>query len=111
MDGLQEKLCAICSSVHHNATNCPKRRHNPKDRNMQQLYQKFQPAQFNNYVAPKKQQQRGSVRDNVTFVDALKNKKNDDRPKGSTSNSPLQPSSGNQNPPKPKPLFWADDVP
>jgi len=106
----KKKLCAICSSAHHNASNCPKRRHTPKDRNMQQLYQKFQPARFNNYVAPKKQQQRGAVRDNVTFVDAVNNKKKDDQSKGSSSNPPPQ-SFNNRRNPKPKPLSWADDIP
>jgi hypothetical protein len=106
----KKKLCAICSSAHHNATNCPKRRHNPKDRNMQQLYQRFQPARFNNYVAPKKQQQRGAVRDNVTFVDAVKNKKKNDQTIGSSSDLPPR-ISYNTHKSKPKPLSWADDIP
>jgi hypothetical protein len=106
----KKKLCALCSSAHHNATNCPKRRHNPKDRNMQQLYQRFQPAKFNNYVAPKKQHQRGAVRDNVTFVDALKNRKKEDQSQDSTSNPPPK-ALNDKYKPNPKPLSWADDIP
>src|SRR3954465_3525796 len=34
----KKKLCAICSSAHHNASTCPKKRYNPKDRKTQQLY-------------------------------------------------------------------------
>src|SRR5215204_3520973 len=30
----KHKLCAICSSAHHNAMTCPKCRQTPKDRNM-----------------------------------------------------------------------------
>ena len=37
----KQKLCAICSSLHHNASSCPKRRQTPKDRNTQYLYQRF----------------------------------------------------------------------
>src|SRR3954453_13401720 len=68
----KKKLCAICSSAHHNASTCPKKRYNPKDRSTQQLYQRYQPVQFNNYSAPAKPYQRGAVRDNIPFVDAIK---------------------------------------
>jgi hypothetical protein len=79
---------------------------------MQQLYQKFQPAQFNGYVAPKKQQPRGAVRDNVTFVDALKNKKKDDGVRSSLTNPPSrQTLPSNHHTSTLKPLTWADDIP
>jgi hypothetical protein len=79
---------------------------------MQQLYQKFQLAQFNGYVAPKKQQLRGAVRDNVTFVDALKNKKKDDGVRSSSTNPPpRQTLPSNHHTSTLKPLTWADDIP
>src|SRR5690349_7186474 len=61
------KLCTICSSSHHNASSCLRKRNTPKDKNTQYLYQRFQPAQFNGYTVPKKP--RGAVRDNLTFAD------------------------------------------
>ena len=48
-----DKLCFNCSLPGHNSTNCRRSRTAPKDRNTQQLYQRYQPAQFKNYQAPK----------------------------------------------------------
>ena len=65
------KLCAICSAPNHQANSCPRKCRNPSDRSVQQLYQKFQPAQYNNYKAPQKQP-RGAVNPNVTFAHVTK---------------------------------------
>ena len=46
------KLCYICSVPGHQSHNCHRNRRTPKDRQTQNLYQRFQPAQFNNYKAP-----------------------------------------------------------
>ena len=46
------KLCYICSVPGHQSYNCRRNRKAPKDRQMQNLYQRYQPAQFSNYKAP-----------------------------------------------------------
>jgi len=61
------KLCAICSSPHHKASACPRKRKTPDNRSVQKLYQRFQPAQFSNYKAPTKPL-KGAVNPNVTFA-------------------------------------------
>src|SRR5215216_6008892 len=48
------KLCFICSVPGHRSDNCRKARQTPKDRQTQNLYQRYQPAQFKNYTAPSK---------------------------------------------------------
>jgi hypothetical protein len=105
-----KKLCAICSSAHHNASNCPKRRQAPKDRSMQYLYQRFQPAQFSNYTAPKKPI-RNAIKDNISFAEAT-------NPKTSRPNPPPKKQTPNRNNTtplkssiKPVPKPWADDIP
>src|SRR5918994_2717403 len=66
------KLCAICSSPHHKASDCPKRRRSPADRNVQNLYQRFQPAQFANYKTPSKPT-KGAFNPKITFANVTKN--------------------------------------
>ena len=48
------KLCFICSVPGHRSNNCRKARIIPKDHQTQNLYQRYQPAQFRSYTAPKK---------------------------------------------------------
>src|SRR5215216_3989410 len=108
------KLCAICSSPQHKASDCPKRRKQPADRNVQNLYQRFQPAQFSNYKAPKKM--RGAVNPDITFADATKKQNN----KNITPPSQLPPKQGKDLPHNNKSstshikepnTSWSDDVP
>ena len=84
---------------------------------MQNLYQRFQPAQFNNYTAPKRSPMRGAVRDNITFAHIAKTPQQ-------TDNSSDKPKRRPPPPPPPKPnqktpknndlaskpkLHWADE--
>src|SRR3954452_15141944 len=48
------KLCAHCAAPGHDFRSCRKKRAAPQDRQTQNLYQRFKPAQFKNYSAPQK---------------------------------------------------------
>ena len=73
------KLCAICSAPNHKVNDCPRKRRTPSDQNMQQLYQKFQPAQYNNYKAPSRPS-RGAVNPNISFAHITKGQNSDNIP-------------------------------
>lgn len=110
------KLCAICSAPNHKVNDCPRKRRAPSDRNMQQLYQKFQPAQYNNYKAPPKTI-KGAVNPNISFAHITKGLNDDVTAK--TSNKPQDnartKNGQNKYDPKqktntaPHPESWADD--
>src|SRR5215216_2757391 len=114
------KLCAICSSPHHKASDCPKRRKSSADRNMQNLYQQFQPAQFNNYKAPPKKLS-GTVSPNVSFAHVTKGKQegdhnnNNDNSKPQPLKKPVKDTRTSQHHPvqnnisKPN-VSWSDDI-
>jgi hypothetical protein len=113
------KLCAICSSPNHKASDCPKRRKRPADRNMQNLYQRFQPAQFSNYKAPPKKL-AGAVTPNITFAHMTKGPQNGDQTITSNNHasSPKQQSPTNNNNQKRQEernvakqmMSWSDDI-
>ena len=108
------QLCAICSSPHHKIKDCPKKRRTPNDRNTQNLYQRFQPAQYDNYKAPPRLR-RGAVNLNVTFARVAKGRQEEKpsppkKPKFGISNN--EDGSFGLRGPNNIPLpSWADDVP
>ena len=111
------KLCAICSSPHHKVNDCPKKRKNPSDRNIQQLYQRFQPAQYDNYKAPPKKL-KGAVRPNISFADVTNGNSQKETSKKPSSTVPKKFSSDTRshNPAKNTSLdtpigSWSDDIP
>src|SRR3954447_2154001 len=111
--GSKVQLCAICSSSHYKIKDCPKKRRTPKDRNMQNLYQRFQPAQYNNYKAPTRTR-RGAVNPEITFAGVTKGS-NQEKPK-----TPAKPTHGITNtengfdivsPNGTRSISWSDDIP
>ena len=63
------KLCAHCAAPGHDSRSCRKKRAAPQDRQTQNLYQRFKPAQFKNYSAPPKPIRPTFVRDDETVFD------------------------------------------